>query len=159
MVVTSSASKQFNSFLQRFKKDYPGVLFQKNKNTYWDAHKQIIHYNPDQDNPLWSILHEIGHLECRHSSYSLDIELLVMEKDAWTEAKNIAKKYRLAIDNGYIEDCLDSYRDWLHKRSLCPKCKQTGVQTDGFIYHCINCRQRWKVSVSRFCRAYRKKVT
>ena len=158
MAVTSLQNNQFDFLLQQFKADFPVISFIRSTSTYWDPKNQTVHYNPDQKNPHWSLLHEIGHMESGHSSYNMDIQLLIMEKDAWSKAKVLSEKYNIPIDNDYIEDCLDSYRDWLHKRSLCPKCKQTGVQTDELLYYCVNCRQQWKVSISRFCRSYRRTI-
>jgi len=159
MAVTNLQAKLFKLLLQQFISDYPGIKFIESEDTYWDPHRQIIFYNHSTDKPsldaLYSVLHELGHVERQHTTYSFDIQLLLMEKEAWSTATKLGKKYGVDIDREYVEDCMDSYRDWLHKRSTCPSCKQNGIQSNELLYECLNCAQQWKVSVSRFCRSYR----
>lgn len=138
--------------------DYPSVTFEKAVSSKWEPVTNTISYNSQQPDVIWSILHEIGHMEAQHSAYRFDIQLLTMETEAWTIAKKLAKKYRYSLDDDYVQDCLDSYRDWLYKRSSCPLCKQAGIQNDTSTYKCINCGKLWKVTMSRFCRAYRKSI-
>lgn len=56
----------------------------------------------------------------------------------------------------HIQDCLDSYRDWLHKRSLCPDCRLSSIQINERTYACIFCHKQWHVTAERFCRPYRR---
>jgi hypothetical protein len=52
---------------------------------------------------------------------------------------------------------LDTYRDWLYKRSICPTCTAKCLQQGDFVhYRCFNCHTTWRVTASRFCRAYRR---
>lgn len=142
--------------LQHLQADYPVTEFKESPKARWDPSTNTIYYDPVQPNLNWSLLHEIGHMEAGHKTYTLDIQLLMMETEAWEIAKQLSKKYDQDIDTDHIEDCIDSYRDWLHKRSSCPKCTQTGLQTDKKTYKCLNCGNTWQVSASRFCRPYRK---
>lgn len=64
----------------------------------------------------------------------------------------------LPISEDHIQDCLDSYRDWLHKRSLCPDCRLSSIQTDAHTYTCVFCHKKWRVTAERFCRPYRRKL-
>jgi len=108
------------------------------------------------ENALWSLLHETGHALLGHTTYKADFELLQLEVAAWEKAKEIAKVLEITINNDHIEDCLDTYRDWLHKRSVCPNCTTQCLQQDDLShYRCYNCHTKWKVSTNRFCRAYR----
>lgn len=107
----------------------------------------------------WSLLHEIAHASLEHQIYESDFELLQLEVAAWKEAKRLAVSIKLDIDDNYIEDCLDTYRDWLHQRSTCPTCGSIGLQHDPSEYRCHNCLGIWRVSASRFCRPYRMKQT
>ena len=111
------------------------------------------------DNSEWSLLHEIGHVLCEHKIYSSDVGLLKMEVQAWQKARKLANKYAINIDEEHIEKCLDSYRDWLYRRSSCPKCSQAGIEKSLGIYLCVNCKNQWKVTAEKFCRVYRKTVT
>ncbi len=132
----------------------------------WSPKDRMIVYDPEkltEDPGQWSLLHEIAHATLGHQSYESDFELLQLEVAAWEEAKRSAAKLRININDNYIEDCLDSYRDWLHQRSTCPTCGSGGLQHDSREYRCHNCLSTWHVSTSRFCRPYRmkqvKKVT
>lgn len=104
----------------------------------------------------WSLFHEAGHSLLDHTTYNLDIELLYMEVAAWDKAKFLAAKLDVVIDEDHIQDCLDTYRSWLHRRSKCPVCDTNGIQKDAKLYICLNCKARWAVSNSRFCRPYRQ---
>jgi len=92
-----------------------------------------------------------------HSDYTTDLELLLMEREAWEHAKTLEQKHssEAFIDDEHVQDCLDTYRDWLHARSSCPRCDQVGLQHDRFTYKCINCQQAWHISSARFKRPYR----
>lgn len=104
---------------------------------------------------LLALLHEAGHALLKHQRYTSDIDLLLKEVAAWDEAKKLAKKFNIEIDKDHIEDCLDTYRDWLFKRCQCPNCGAGSLQVSTSLYECINCQQNWRVSNSRFCRTYR----
>lgn len=108
-----------------------------------------------QRTAAWSLLHEVGHASLKHHNYSSDLELLQLEAAAWQEGSRIGKSYGYQIDPNHIEDCLDTYRDWLHQRSACPKCTNRSFQQNNRQYTCYNCGTNWSVSLSRFCRPYR----
>jgi hypothetical protein len=103
----------------------------------------------------WSLLHEVGHALLDHQSYDSDLELVEMESLAWQKAKEVGVAYGHTIDEDHIQDCIDTYRDWLHQRSACPNCDNRSLQQDARHYKCFNCGQTWAVSASRFCRPYR----
>lgn len=155
----SMPNNTLNHFLQRIQKDFPDLHVVASQKSYWDPSNGTIYYNRDAKNPLWSILHELGHMQAKHTSFRLDVELLIMETEAWKIAKNLALIYRIPLDKEHIDNCLDSYRDWLYARSMCPGCTQTGVQDNQKLYNCLNCRRSWSVSTSRFSRSYRKLAT
>ena len=87
----------------------------------------------------------------RHDTYARDIELLRLERAAWTKAETIATDLGLTISQDTVEDHLDSYRDWLHQRSTCPRCNATGIQIDDQHYSCLECDSVWKVNEARNC--------
>jgi hypothetical protein len=102
-------------------------------------------------------LHETGHALLGHTSYQADFELVRLEAAAWERAKSLALSLDMTIDEGHIQNCLDTYRDWLHKRSLCPSCGTQSLQQGDFVhYRCHNCHTKWRVGTDRFCRAYRQ---
>ncbi|HUA12940.1 MAG TPA: hypothetical protein VL989_00335 [Candidatus Sulfotelmatobacter sp.] len=146
------------------KKTYPELEFKSGKQFCWSPETNYIIYKKtpeytDSDN--WSLLHETGHALLKHKNYHGDFELLKLEVEAWSKAKEVANRFKIDISNDHIEDCLDTYREWLYKRSICPSCNNKSLQQGDFVhYRCFNCHTVWKVSSNRFCRAYRstKKV-
>ena len=121
----------------------------------WDHTACAITYNPTADNAAAYLLHEYGHATLGHAGYQRDIDLLKMERAAWDVALDIAAELSLSIDDDLIEDALDSYRDWLHARSLCPTCGATGVQAAPSGYRCLACSATWQVNDARSrCRLY-----
>jgi hypothetical protein len=133
----------------------PGISF------FWSPKQNRITYNKDlvdQEIGIWSLLHESAHATLKHTSYGSDLGLLKLEVEAWEKAKELAIEYSIKIDDEHIQDCLDTYRDWLHRRSSCPNCNIICVQSSATKYSCHNCHTSWHVSASRFCRPYRLQV-
>ncbi len=62
-----------------------------------------------------------------------------MEVDAWEKGRELASKYGVEFNEEVMQEELDSYRDWLHKKSRCPKCGLTRFQDTNGIYHCPRC--------------------
>jgi hypothetical protein len=145
--------------IKRLKKVLPDVNFVSGDNFLWSPASRTItyHKSPIEDKiATWSLLHETGHATLGHESYDSDIDLLLMEVAAWEKAKQLAKQLDISIDDDHIQDCLDTYRDWLYQRSTCPRCGLVSLQTSSSEYECLNCDCVWKVSSSRFCRPYRR---
>ncbi len=138
--------------------DFSALSFVEAETFSWSPQDKVIYFNRAAKHAAWSLLHEAGHMMCQHNSYDSDIELLRMEIEAWQAAKELATKYHRKIDDGHIEQCLDSYRDWLHQRSKCTVCDQAGLEQDTGQYQCVNCGHSWQVGHDRFCRVYRKKT-
>ncbi len=141
-------------------KEMPTVQFCSGASFCWSPGTQTISY-PDRalnnDTDLWAILHETAHSCLGHQAYETDFELLMMETAAWQYAKELGGKKDIIIDDDHIQDCLDTYRDWLHSRSTCPTCGIVGLQHSSREYACHNCNSTWQVTSARFCRAYRLK--
>lgn len=136
---------------------YPTLSFKKGKSFYWSPREQIVYHSEiANETDTWTLLHEASHGLLQHTNYRSDFELLQLELAAWERAKELANTHGITIDNDHIEDCLDTYRDWLHRRSLCPTCNVKSLQTSSESYGCMNCGTTWRVSNSRLCRPYRK---
>ena len=144
--------------ISKLQAQFPDIAFTQGSRFYWSPESHEVVYNAaaDGDGALWAILHETSHALLRHRTYTNDFELLKMEVAAWEKAKDLARTLRIQpIDENHVQDCLDTYRDWLHKRCLCPRCANRSFQKDSEHYSCHNCSTTWKVTPSRFCRAYR----
>lgn len=137
---------------------FPELKFEGGASLKWNPLSACITF-PEQDSSdvVFGLIHEIAHAKLGHHSFQHDIELLKMERDAWNQASKIAHaKFGLKINEDYIEDCLDTYRDWLYKRSLCPQCHLSGFQVNNHEYSCPHCQVDWRVPVSRLCAVKRK---
>ena len=130
--------------LDQLKQDYPQFKFIKGDHYMWSSQKRTIYYRLPID--LRLILHELSHGLLNHSTYILDIDLLKKEVDAWEKAKQLAKDYNIRIQPKLIKNKLETYRNWLDKRSRCPNCHLIGVQKRyNQNYSCINCHRKWSV--------------
>lgn len=146
------------NLILKLKDKYPKLTFSQSDSFYWSPETKEIFYDKKAKGKLneWSLLHESGHALLGHSHYDADFMLIKLEVEAWQKAKEIANLLDISIDEDHIQDCLDTYRDWLYKRSVCPKCSNKSLQESDFKnYRCFNCHMRWHVSSSRFCRTYR----
>jgi hypothetical protein len=152
--------RQARLFIKKVSHDYPDLIFKQGKQEHWSPRSKTVTYNLDQ--PLqelhYGVLHELAHAILGHSNYSNDFELLKMEADAWDMASHIGHRYGVEVSANHIQNCLDTYRDWLHRRSTCPNCEMHVLQKDSSSYYCFNCQTSWKVSSSRFVRSYRLKT-
>lgn len=140
---------------------HPEIRFVAADTFYWSPKDGTVYYVKKHKEPShaeWTLLHETAHSLLGHTTYASDLELLQLETDAWQKARSLATSYNMEISENFIEDCLDSYRDWLHARSTCPSCSLKTLQTDPRHYQCHNCKHTWKVSTSRLCRPYRLSV-
>lgn len=149
-----------DGLIHKLARAYPQFTFVQGTFAYWSPRDRKVVYEADSSNPqaLWTLLHELGHAVLDHQSYQSDAHLLQKEVNAWQEARILARDNGLNIDENYINDCLDTYRDWLHKRSACPICYMHGLQQHIEQYICLNCKSTWQVSSERFCRPYRLKL-
>lgn len=159
-MATTSSNKTANALIAKLRKDYPQFKFKAGDEEHWSPKAKTITYNIDQNNAQLSygILHELSHALLNHSTYHSDFELLKLESEAWELASKIGRKYGIEINEDHIQNCLDTYRDWLHRRSSCPKCGTHVLQKDASCYQCFNCHTSWQVSSGRFVRPYRKTI-
>lgn len=149
-----------HKLLQTIQADFPNLNFVAGKRFYWSPKQEAIHYSQDQKDESvaqWSLLHELSHALLEHKTFASDFELLLIEVAAWHKAEELAANYHINIDPEHIQDCLDTYRDWLYQRSTCPSCTSCSLQTDHRTYQCHNCKTVWHVSASRLCRPYRRR--
>ncbi len=156
------ATERKLELLDQIKADYsPRYTFKKSAVFSWSSSEETIYYSTSKraaENAVFSLLHELGHAELGHKEYHDDLDLLMMEVAAWKKAKLLANRYHLVIEEEHIEDCLDSYRDWLHQRSKCVECGTHSLQTDRVTYDCYNCGTRWQVPASRMCTVRKKRL-
>lgn len=128
---------------------YPEQRFLPSGYFAYDASEDVINYDPGQlgrtDGKL-ALLHEISHALLGHFHYRFDFELFAMEMDAWNMTKALARKHKVKINQSYIDECMDSYDQWLTKRGTCPKCNEFNIQNQPNRFCCHRCQTAWKVS-------------
>lgn len=159
-ITSASKTSEASAFINRLSLDYPQFIFKAGAREHWSPRAKTITYNPSQEGRYlrYGLLHELAHALLGHNIYNSDFELLRMEGEAWSLASKIGKKYHVIMDQEHIQNCLDTYRDWLHRRSTCPACGTHAMQVDVASYHCFNCQTKWQVSSGRFVRPYRKVI-
>lgn len=139
-----------NLLISALKQDFPTVSFVQGGAFRWLPKERTIYYGDAKDTS--SLLHEVAHADLGHDEYKLDIELIKMEREAWSHASAVlAPKYKIEIDQDQIDIMLDTYRNWLHNRSLCPSCEATGIQVGERQYTCLACTSSWRVNEARTC--------
>ncbi len=137
------------------------IGFNDSGSFYWSPQTKTVHYNSaalDTEAGCWALLHEAGHARLNHTTYLNDMGLLSLEVAAWQAAEELANGFGLGIDADHIQECLNTYRDWLYARSTCPTCEVNSLQVAETEYVCLNCSTQWFVSQSRFCRPYRMQL-
>ncbi len=112
---------------------HPHLTFIPATSFYWCPETAEVYYDTNRAAEIsasWSLLHETSHALLEHVSYAADVELLHLEVAAWNHAVQASRAYGITIDDEYVQDCLDTYRDWLYRRSVCPGCGSQCLQDD-----------------------------
>lgn len=140
-----------NWLADKLRAAHPQLRFETSDDFRWSPSNQTVYYDAASDDAA-SLLHETAHGLLDHKSFDRDVDLLKMERQAWAHAiAHLAEPNQVDIDQDEVEAALDTYRDWLHQRSLCPACQQTGLQIKDGNYRCLNCHQTWRANDARRC--------
>ena len=142
-----------NSLADRLRNDFPEFHFEPSDDFRWNPNSRTICLT-DIHTPFdaLTLLHEVAHACLSHTFFTRDIDLLKMERAAWSHARDVlAPRYGIDTNEDDVEDMLDTYRDWLHARSSCPSCSMTGVQSAESHYRCLSCSHAWRVNDARRC--------
>ena len=147
------------SLVDRLRTDYPEFKFLAGDVFRWSPTNSAVYYDAEDssEHANLSLLHELSHGILQHTQFSSDVQLIALERQAWEQCRQLCAHYAIDFLDDHAEECMDSYRTWLYKRSDCPNCHATGLEADKCHYTCFNCAQRWKVPLSqavlprRFC--------
>jgi hypothetical protein len=139
------------SLLPKLQKDYSQFLFTPSNRFSWSPTKHTVFYDEADTSNTGLLLHELAHGLLEHHDYSKDVELVAMESEAWDKALELAPQYGVKITDDAVQDNLDTYREWLHARSTCPRCEATGFQSGKSTYTCVACGHEWRVNEARIC--------
>ncbi|HCR55642.1 TPA: hypothetical protein DIV49_01595 [Candidatus Saccharibacteria bacterium] len=141
-----------DSLLKQLKESYPQLSFTEADDFQWLPTTHTIAYPASDDSFDARLLHEVSHALLEHHDYTRDVDLIAMERDAWQYARStLAPRFEVTITADNIQDDMDTYREWLHARSTCPKCGANGLQTKQWHYRCLSCANIWKVNEARSC--------
>ena len=128
-----------DELLEKLRVDFPDLRFVPGRKFAFRYPRTVV-LGPLEPSCELLLLHEVGHAVLKHNGFRTDVERLKMESLAWEEARGLARRYGIEFDEEFAEGELDSYRDWLHKKSRCPSCGLTRFQdADG--YHCPMCEE------------------
>ena len=125
-------------FINQLRKDYPEFKIVFGKKYAFRPPRAVVLGPPEPFSELLA-LHELSHAILKHKTFRMDVERLKMESEAWAKARELAVRYNVEVNEDFIQDELDTYRDWLHTKSKCKRCGLTCYQTPDGIYHCPRC--------------------
>lgn len=149
------STPKINSVYKRILADFPDITFAEGAAFQWSAAARTITHPPlTSQQDIAHLLHEIGHARLNHRDYTRDIQLIRMEREAWEYAiKVLAPRYHpsLTPEDTIVQSSLDTYRQWLHDRSICLRCDAVGLEQDAGTYLCISCHQHWRPNEARTC--------
>lgn len=148
------------NLVKTLQKAHPDIQFISGELFKWSSSSRVVYYDPVDEHMETMLLHELAHALLEHEDFILDVELVRKEADAWDYTTNtLAQKYSVDVPEAQIDEALESYRYWLHKRSRCPECKNHGLQTKNTHYKCLVCGCIWRANDARVCGLKRYKVT
>lgn len=126
------------TFLAKIKGDRPELRFVTGRKFAFRPPRTVV-VGPEEPHDSLLLLHEVGHALCGHVSFSTGVERVRCEMEAWGKARELAARYGVPVDEGVVEGELDTYREWLHQKSRCPRCGLTRFQTPDEVWHCPKC--------------------
>ena len=124
--------------LDRLAGDFPDLRFVQGRKFTFRPPRTVV-FGPSETNEDMLILHEIGHAVLGHRNFKTDVGRLRMEMEAWEKARELAAEYGVEFVEEVMQDELDTYRDWLHQKSRCPRCGLTRFETPDRRYCCPRC--------------------
>ena len=122
----------------RLKRDFPKVRFVTGRRFEFRPPRTVV-IGPDEVHAEMLLLHELGHALTERYTFETEVERIRIEAEAWEKARQLATQYGVLFDEETAQDELDTYRDWLHQKSRCPKCGLTRFQVAGGGFYCPRC--------------------
>lgn len=126
------------TFSAAVKSRFPDLKFISGKKFAFRPPKTIV-IGPEEERDDMLLLHEVGHALMGHRDFSMNIQRMKMEVEAWERARGLATEFGVSIDEGVIDRELDTYRNWIDQKSRCPECGLARYETPDGQYHCPRC--------------------
>lgn len=118
---TSLLSDKNVAFLETIKSIHPEFTFRPGAKFLFRPPKSIRYIESDNNFRLL-LLHELSHALLGHFSYERSLERLQIERDAWSKTRELCSLHSVPFDEEFAENELNTYRDWVHQKTLCKHC-------------------------------------
>ena len=131
------------AFLSQLTSDYPNFSFRPGKKFKFRP-KSTIYYIPPtsvSDSFPLLLLHELSHALLGHFTFTSQHQRLKLESAAWEKTRSLCDLYSVPFDPSLAEAELDTYRNWLYKKSLCPSCSSVCAELDLSTLFCPLCEK------------------
>ena len=131
------------TFLESIKKSYPDFAFRPGHKFLFRPPKTIRYIESDENFRLL-LLHELAHAILGHFSFDRSLERLQIERDAWAKTRELCSLYSIPFDEEFAEAELNTYRDWVHQKTLCKHCGLSCLEVSSESLYCPFCQKFYK---------------
>ena len=131
------------AFLETLKKSYPDFSFKPGRKFLFRP-KTSIFYLETNENFRLLLLHELSHALLGHFSFDRSLERLQIERDAWEKTRALCEELNVPFDNSLAEAELNTYRDWVHQKTLCKTCGLSCLEVSSESLYCPFCQKYYK---------------
>ncbi|MBR2695430.1 hypothetical protein IKE86_00760 [Candidatus Saccharibacteria bacterium] len=137
---TSPLSEKNLAFLDNLKSAYPNFSFKPGRKFLFRPPKSIF-YLESNENFRLLLLHELAHALLGHFTFNRSLERLTIERDAWAKTRELCETHGVTFDESLAETELDTYRDWVHQKTLCKTCGATCLEISSESLFCPFCQK------------------
>ncbi len=128
------------NFLETLKTSYPEFTFKPGRKFLFRPRKSIFYIESDENFRLL-LLHELAHALLGHFSFDKSLERLQIERDAWEKTRELCETHSIPFSEEFANSELDTYRDWVHQKTLCPSCGLTCLEVNSESLYCPFCQK------------------
>ncbi len=141
----SLLSEKNLAFLETIKKTYPEFTFRPGRKFLFHPPKSIRYLESDE-NFRFLLLHELSHALLGHFSFNRSLERLQIERDAWAKTRELCSLHSVTFNEELAETELNTYRDWVHQKTLCKHCGLSCLEVSSESLYCPFCQRKYKKS-------------
>ena len=142
---TPLLSEKNLAFLEAIKESYPEFTFRPGRKFLFRPPKSIYYLESDE-NFRFLLLHELSHALLGHFSFSRSLERLQIERDAWAKTRELCSLHSITFNEELAEIELNTYRDWVHQKTLCKHCGLSCLEVSSESLYCPFCQNEYKKS-------------
>ncbi|MBR5389409.1 hypothetical protein IK146_02525 [Candidatus Saccharibacteria bacterium] len=141
----SLLSEKNLAFLNMLQESYPDYVFKPGRKFLFRPPKSIYYLESDENFRLL-ILHELAHALLGHYTFDRSLERLQIERDAWAKTRELCQLHSIPYDDNLAETELNTYRDWVHQKTLCKRCGLSCLEVSSESLYCPFCQKFYKKS-------------